>query len=364
MSEQAFTPERPRPSHVPFFIIVALVIILGLAIYFLMVRQREAAPLKLALVTWTQDPFWDPLIRGAQDCAANSNVKLTVIRSAPTVEAQNKHIHDLLAQGIDGIALSPNDPQAQLDLLNEVAAHVPLVTFDADAPESKRRRFVGIDNYAAGHTCADEMRDALPDGGPILISVGSATMLHGRDRRQGLIDGLLERGFDRDRAPEALNTELKGAKYTIVDTVTDGADPAKATQVIAEALRKHPEVKGIVGLFSYSAPAALVAMDQVGRAGQIQLVGFDESPQTQVAIESGAIHSSILQDSYRAGYESIEVLADEARGVPRGPAEQSAIVNVRINVLTAKNIDDMRAAKTIRDDNTAPTTMPATRPAS
>ncbi len=103
-----------------------------------------------------------------------------------------------------------------------------MVTFDSDAPDCNRRRFVGIDNYAAGRLCADEIRQALPDGGAILITVGSATMQHGRDRRQGLIDGLMDRGFDRNHPPDAIDAPVKGPKYSVVATVTDGADPVKA----------------------------------------------------------------------------------------------------------------------------------------
>jgi ribose transport system substrate-binding protein len=355
MSEPAFTP-APRPAH-PVRLLVAIILLIAcaLAFYFTAVRPRAPRHLKLALLTWTEDPFWEPLIRGAQDCATQANVELTVVRSKPTVDEQNQHIRDLLNAGVDGIAISPNDANAQLPILNEAAAKVPIVTFDSDAPSSKRRRFVGIDNYAAGRFCADEIREALPDGGPILISVGSATMQHGRDRRQGVIDGLLERGFDRTRASDAIDAELKGPKYTVVATVTDGADPTKAVVTIADALRAHPEVKGIVGLFSYSAPAALDAMKQVGRTGQIQVVGFDESVETQNAIEAGTIHSSILQDSQRAGYESIEVLANEARGIAPGPAEQSPILNVDINVLTAKNLPMLRDSGAIRPATTRPT---------
>jgi ribose transport system substrate-binding protein len=322
-----------------------------------MARQPTPRHLKLALLTWTEDPFWGPLLHGAQEYADQANVDLTIVRSKPTVEEQNQHIRDLLASGVDGIAISPNDAHAQLDILNEVAAKIPLVTFDTDAPESKRRRFVGIDNYAAGRFCADEVREAMPDGGPILISVGSATMQHGRDRRQGLIDGLLERGFDRGRAADPLDAVLTGPKYSVVATVTDGADPPKAVLVIADALRAHPEVKGIVGLFSYSAPAALAAMKKVGREGQLKVVGFDESDETQAAIMSGAIHSSILQDSHRAGYEAIEVLANEVRGVGRGPAEQSPILNVDINVLTSRNLLMLRESGAIRQPTIAAATQ-------
>ncbi|HSV16179.1 MAG TPA: substrate-binding domain-containing protein [Tepidisphaeraceae bacterium] len=354
MSQPALTT-TPRPAHpARLFSAIVLLLVGAVMFYVLAVRPRAPKHLKLALLTWTQDPFWEPLIRGAQDCASQANVDLTVVRSKPTVDDQNQHIRELLDAGVDGIAISPNDASAQLAILNDAAARVPIVTFDSDAPSSKRRRFVGIDNYAAGRFSADEIREALPDGGPILISVGSATMQHGRDRRQGVIDGLLERGFDRNRPSDPIDGELKGPKYTVVATVTDGADPSKAVVTIAEALRAHPEVKGIVGLFSYSAPAALEAMKQVGRTGQIQVVGFDESLETQQAIEAGTIHSSILQDSQRAGYQAIEVLANEARGIAPGPAEQSAILNVDINVLTPKNLPLLRESGAIRPATSQP----------
>jgi ribose transport system substrate-binding protein len=358
MSDPTLSPVRRRIIRKRLLAAIFVVGIGALMFYLGMVRPPTQKHLKLALVTWTQDPFWEPFIRGAQHYADQSNVELIVVRSEPTVDAQNQHIHALLDSGVDGMAISPNDATAQLAVLDEVAAKVPLVTFDTDAPQSKRRRFVGIDNYAAGRVCADEMREALPDGGPILISVGSATMQHGRDRRQGVIDGLLERGFDRNRTPDPLDAPIKGTKYTIVATVTDGADPAKAVAVITDALQAHPEVKGVVGLFSYSAPAALEAMKKIGRAGQLQVVGFDDADQTQAAIQAGSIHSSILQDTPRAGYESIEVLANEVRGIGPGPAEQSPLVNVDINVLTAKNLASLRASGAIRQPATATSTGP------
>ena len=348
MTDPVASPAKHSSGRVGLVIAVIVVAVAALGVYLQYGRAPEPKHLKLALLTWTEDPFWEPLIAGAKEYAEKSNVDLVVIRSKPTVEAQTQHIRELLDGGIDGLAISPNDPKAQAAILAEATNKVPVVFFDSDSPETARRRFIGIDNYAAGRFAADEIREAMPEGGPILITVGSATMQHGRDRRQGLIDGLLERGFDRNRTPDPLDVPLKGPKYTIVATVTDGADPAKAVVTIADALKAHPEVKGVVGLFSYSAPAALEAAKQVGRDGQLKVVGFDESDQTQAAIEAGTIHSSILQDSHRCGFETIEVLADELRGVPRGPAEQSPILPIGINVLTSKNIAELRTSGVIR----------------
>jgi ribose transport system substrate-binding protein len=354
-------PASPGPRtavRIRLFVEVLLLATAALVVYFGFVRERAPRHLKLALVTWTQDPFWNPLLRGARDYADKSNVELTIIKSEPSVDVQTQHIRDLLNAGVDGIAISPVDANAQRAILDEAAGKVPIVTFDTDAPDSKRKRFVGIDNYAAGRICASELTEAMPNGGPVLISVGSVTMQHGRERRQGVIDELLDRGFDRNRPADPLDAKLKGPKFTIVYTATDGGVPAKAVESIAAGLRAHPEVKGIIGLFSYSAPAALEAIKKIGRsADQFKIVGFDASDQTQAALEAGTIHASILQDSYRCGYETIEVLANEARGVARGPAELSPILYVGINVLTNKNLALLRSTGDV--DQPSPTTSPA-----
>lgn len=360
-SATSLPPRKSGSAVLP----VTLLIIVAIAavVYFAFGREPERKRLKLALVTWTEDAFWGPLLNGAQDSAQENNIELTIIKSKPTAEEQTAHIRQLLDSGVDGIAVSPNDAVAQKAILDQASGKVPVVTFDTDAPDTQRRRFVSIDNYAAGRVVADEMREALPDGGPILITVGSAQMQHGRDRRQGVIDGLLDRGFDRARTSDPVDAPLKGAKYTVIATVTDGGDPAKAADNMAAALKAHPEVKGVIGLFSYSAPAALTAMKQIGRNEKVVIVGFDESDETQAAIAAGTIHSSVIQDSYRAGYETIEVLAREVRGEARGPAEQTPVLHVGFNVLTNKNLEDLRNSGAIRQTSSAAATDPTTKAA-
>ena len=166
-------------------------------------------------------------------------------------------------------------------------------------------------------------------------------------------------GFDRNRPADPVDVQLKGPKFTVVATATDGGDPAKAVESIAAALRAHPEVKGIVGLFRLQRGAALKAIKQVGRSDQLKVVGFDASDETQAALEAGTIYSSILQDSYRCGYETIEVLANEARGISPGPAELSPILTVRVDVLTNENLAQMRNSGAVAQPSASSTTEPA-----
>jgi len=312
-------------------------------------RNKSVRPVNLAIVTWNNDPFWDPVLRGAEDAAQEWKVDLTTVRSTPEMETQSKHVRDLLAKKVQGIAISPNNPKEQAALLNEAAEKAVLVTFDSDAPDSKRRMFVGTDDYSAGGWAAEEVREVLPEGGAIIISVGGLDTVNGRDRRQGLIDTLLDRPFDRNRAPDPVDAPLKGSKYSIAATVLDGADVAKGKTLIADALKKHPETKCIVALWSYSAGVALGGIEQSGKKpGEVKVIAFDESPETQAGIEAGTVQASIVQDQYRIGYEAVRVLASAVRGLEQGGPTGPRMIYLPVHVLRQDNLEDLRAQNRIR----------------
>lgn len=360
MTDQPVSPSRPR-SRLPFIAAVVACVAVACGVY-LFARHGDSSDamrtVRLAIITLNNDAFWDPVIRGAEDAAQEWNVQLTAIRSTPEVETQSKHVRDLLAKGIDGIAISPSNPKLQADLLNEAAEKTVLITFDSDAPDSKRRLFVGTDDYSAGGWAGEEVRDALPDGGAVIVSVGSLEASNARDRRQGLIDTLLGRPFDRARAMDPMDAELKGPKYSITATVLDGADVARGKRMIADALKQHPEVKCVVGLWSYSADVVLGGIELAGKAGQVQVIAFDESPETQRGIESGAIHSSILQDQYRIGYESIRVLASSVRGLEQRGPSGPRMTHLPIYVLKQDNIEALREQNRIRRLDASPGSSP------
>jgi ribose transport system substrate-binding protein len=302
---------------------------------------------KVAIVTWNQDPYWDLVLDGAQAAANARNIDLSIVRSEPGVKAQAQHVQDLLNQGIQGIAISPNGPPDQLTYLNDVAGKVILVTFDSDAQIPKRRAFIGTDSYAAGQLCAEQIRNVLPDGGDIIISVGSIDMANGRERRQGIIDNLLDRRPDKTRPTDPADAPLKGAHYAVVATILDSGDPAKATAGVADAIKVHPDVKCIVGLFSYSPAAVAKAIDQAGKTGQIKAVGFDESDATQAGVANGSIYCSILQDQYNCGYDAIDVIS-QAISFP----DENAPGGVRffplyVRVMKPDNISLLRSSRLI-----------------
>ena len=349
--------------HVVLLVVVGVIAIAGAAAWAGWITgtfHKSIDHPRMAIVTWNQAPFWDPVEAGANDAAKTLGAELTFVRSEPTADAEAKHIRDLIGSGVQAIAIAPNNPSALQDVINEAADKAVVITVDSDAPATKRLGFVGTDNYAAGEMAGDEVRAAVPEGGQVIISVGSVEMSNGRDRRQGLIDNLLDRPARGSHTEDPIDQEAKGKQYDVVATVTDGGDEKLAVRNVVDAIRAHPDVKCIVGLFGYSGPAIVKAIEQAQPKNKVKVIGFDESAEEQALVQSGAIYSSILQAQYRCGHSLVQVMSDllngeEANG-PAGPR----LVELPVLVMRPDNIQQLRDARVIRKVATAtPTTAPA-----
>lgn len=153
----------------------------------------------VAFVTNGIASFWVIAEKGARDAGKEFDVNVLVRMPPKGLGDQKRMCEELLAQKVDGIAISPINPENQQDLLDEIASRTNLITQDSDAPESKRLCYVGMDNYTAGRMCGELVKEAMPDGGSIVIFVGRLDQLNARLRRQGVIDEVLDRSFDPTR---------------------------------------------------------------------------------------------------------------------------------------------------------------------
>jgi ribose transport system substrate-binding protein len=320
---------------------------------------------RVALVTASQGPYWDLIIKGAQEAAERHGVRLEVVRPPSDEGSQTKAIRSLIDQGYDGVAVSPTNADTQARVLAEVGAKSNLVTFDSDAPIARRLCFVGTDNYDAGRMAGQHVREALPDGGKVVIAIGSVSKENGHRRRQGVIDELLEREFEPLRPMDMpLNAPLKGAKYTVVTTLVDDLNPQRAMELAAEAVKANPDLGCFVGLFASNTPAILKALEQTGKLGQIKVVGFDANEETLAGIEKGYVYASIVQDAYNIGYQAVRILADAAEGEPNAVPLYPTFY-LRCDPVVKENLAEMRQAMASRTKPQPhrPSTQPAERSA-
>ncbi|MEO1615198.1 MAG: sugar-binding protein [Planctomycetota bacterium] len=271
--------------------------------------------LKVAYVTNCVASFWVIAEKGCQAAARDLGVEC-LVRMPEELDAavQNRVLEELIALELDGLAISPVSPNNQTQLLNTVAEQTNLITHDSDAPKSKRLAYIGMSNYDAGRMCGKLVKEALPDGGEVILFVGVLGQLNADQRRQGVIDELLDRPADPKRPFDPNSGPIQGDKYTILDTRTDEGDQARAKGNAEDAIVKYPKLGCMVGLFAYNPPAMLEAVKGAEMTGDIQIIGFDEQDATLQGIMDGDCYGTVVQNPYQYGYKSVEILTKLARG--------------------------------------------------
>jgi len=294
----------------------------------------------IAYVTNGIASFWVIAEKGVQAAAKDFDVNAETLMPPDGVGDQKRMVQDLLTRGVDGIAISPIDPANQTDLLNEVAANTNLITHDSDAPNSNRLCYIGMNNYDAGRMCGKLIKEALPDGGSIMLFVGRLEQLNAKLRRQGIIDELLDRDHNPDRYDEP-GSEIRSDKYVVLNTLTDQFDFSKAKSLAQDAIARYPDLGCMVGLFAYNPPKIIEAVKEAGKQGKIQVIGFDEDAETLQGIIDGHVHGTVVQDPYQYGYQSVRILAALARG-DKSVLPENGFLNVPAQTITKENVVEFR----------------------
>ncbi len=286
--------------------------------------------------------FWVIADKGAEDAAEEFGVDVAVLMPPDgTAADQRRMVQDLLARGANGIAITPLDPSNQMGLLSDIARNAYLITHDSDAPDSDRLVYIGMDNYVAGRMCGSLLKEAMPEGGSVVLFVGRVGQLNADLRRQGVIDELMDRSMDNTRR-DPVDARIEGERYTILDTRVDQFDFARAKAQAEDALARYPDLDAMVGLFVYNPVQILEAVREAEKLDQVTIVGFDEDDVVLQAIRDGTVAGTVVQNPYRYGYESVRVLAALARG-DRSVLPEGQFIDIPARTITRDNVDAFTA---------------------
>lgn len=279
----------------------------------------------LALVTNASADFWTIARRGiekAQGELEGYNLEMFVVSEATAAE-QRRILDDLLTRGVAGVSISAIDPANSNDILNRVASQAALFTTDSDAPDSDRLLYIGTDNVAAGVQAGELIKEALPDGGDIMLFVGTMGAANARERVEGI------------------RAAIEGTKINIVDVRTDEVDFARAKRNVEDTLTTYPDIDALVGLWSYNTPQIVEAVRNAGKAGQVKVIGFDEDPVTLRGIADGIVDATVVQQPFEFGYQSMILLAKVVEGDTSFiPEDQLMIVPTK--VIDSSNVEEFR----------------------
>ena len=267
--------------------------------------NRSGETRTLAFVPNNSSDFWVIARKGTEKAEKEiPGIKVDFRIQDGTAADQQRIIDDLLAKGIKGIAISPVDPANQTAMLDRAAAQAVVVTQDSDAPTSKREVYIGTDNVAAGRQAGELLKEALPQGGKVMVFVGTLDAANAQQRYQGLKEA------------------IAGSNIQILDVRTDNTERVRAKANAADTLVNNPDIAGMVGLWSYNGPAILSAVKEANKVDKVKIIAFDEEDETLAGIKEGAIFATVVQQPFEFGYQSITMMAKilngDKSGIPAG----------------------------------------------
>jgi simple sugar transport system substrate-binding protein len=270
----------------------------------LTVAQAEEKPVNVTFIIYTApgDPFWNPVIHGAEEAAKDRNVKVDIQYADSDPVKQNNLIETAISNKVDGIALVNWIPNAFTDNIAKARdAGIAVVTFDTDDPNphaTRSQAYVGQNFFTAGQNIAEKMVEAaqLKKGDHVVCPVEDPDAFYGTERYRGIKDVLDKAGITSEKLD---------------------ATPTMATALtrISQYLVGRSDTKAVIGLGSV---VTEVAPQAVGEAGlTIPVGGFDLSPAIVDSILAGKTVGTVDSGAYYEGYMPVVMLAYFVRyGVP------------------------------------------------
>lgn len=231
--------------------------------------------------------FFNWAYGGMQDAAKllGADIK-TELRGPATWDASQeaRAIEQLIAKGVKGIIVTAGDATTLNPAIDKAMARgIPVITFDSDAPDSKRLCFAGTNNYEAGKVAGKSMVEWLNGEGEVGISTFPGPN-HLVERIRGFKDG------------------LAGSKVKVVATCNDEGKVAAAESAITAMLQAHPEIDAVFAAHGNPGPGAVAAVKNVGKEGKIQIMGFDFGMPVVEGVDKGQIRGTVGQNPYLMGY--------------------------------------------------------------
>ncbi|HET9594776.1 MAG TPA: sugar-binding protein [Anaeromyxobacteraceae bacterium] len=245
-------------------------------------------------------PYYEPCYEGFK--AAGQKYGVTVDKVDPQkfeLPLQVKAIEELIAQRVDGIAISALDDAGLVPVIAEATkAGIKVITFDAPAPSSAALEYIGTDNKTAGFEAGKKMAELTKGKGKLVILQGGLGAANLNLRTQGF--------------KEAMAKFAPGVN--IVEVVDVQGDFSVATNKTEAVLQTYPDLTAIFAVSAEGAPAAAGVLKQQKKAGKIVLGGFDDLKDTLEGIKDGTVAFCLVQKTFKMGWLSVEALLDATKG--------------------------------------------------
>lgn len=257
--------------------------------------------IKIALIAKSStNPVFLSARTGAEAAAKELSAKYGIDividwRTPPTEDGQvqAQRVAQAVNEGDDAVVISCSDAAKVTGAINDaVARGVPVMTFDSDAPQSKRFAFYGVDDVASGEQVMSELAKQLGGKGKVAILAGNQNAPNLRKRADGV--------------------KKEAEKYpgvTIIGTFYHIETPQDAAAEVVRVMNAYPDINGwaMIGGWPLFTKSLLTDLDP----NKVKVVAVDALPAELPYVEKGIAPVLLAQPTYKWGYVSVEKVIDK-----------------------------------------------------
>lgn len=271
----------------------------------------------------TRTEFWLSVFAGAEAAATEYNIELSITgpETEEDYETQNRMVADAVADGAEALVFSAIDYENNAAAIDAAAeSGVRIVAIDSNVDSGAVQTYIGTDNYAAGKMAAQAALDGVEGQLTVGIVNYDVSSANGQERERGAVDAFEQSG--RARVAAVINTL---------------AEAARAQADTAAMLAEHPEINVLLAFNEPTSVGAADAVEGMGLAEDVFLVGFDSNVATIDGLQDGTVDALIVQNPYAMGYLGVESayrLLSGQGGSPEATVDTSTRIVNRDNMFT------------------------------
>ncbi len=236
-------------------------------------------------------PYFNAMQKGGQTAA--KKLAVDFVYQGPTTADSAKQIeiiNSLISRRVDAIAVAPDDPVAVKPILARAkAAKIRTLSSDTDA-SGNREVWV---NQASTQGIGTAVSEAL------------ASQMKGKGKWAVVSCGPTAQNLNSWIAVQKRYIAKKYPKMKLVKVVYAGEDQAQAVKLAKDLMTGNPDLKGLVGECSVSAPGVAQAVTELHKIGKVVSTGISTPTVMAKYIRSGAQAQVVLWNPINLGYLTV-----------------------------------------------------------
>ncbi|HEX4550858.1 sugar ABC transporter substrate-binding protein [Pseudomonas sp.] len=225
------------------------------------------------------------------------------IKDETDTAGQTRIVEQMILAKVNALVIAPSDSKAMVPVIKKaVDAGITVINIDNQLdPQIVKSKnisvpFVGPDNRKGARLVGEYLAKQLKAGDEVGIIEGVSTTTNAQQRTAGFKDA------------------MEAAQIKVVSLQSGDWEIDKGNKVAASILSEYPDVKALLAGNDSMAVGAVSAVRAAGKAGQVQVVGYDNINAIKPMLKDGRVLATADQFAAKQAVFGIETALKILKG--------------------------------------------------